>query len=62
MLDKQSKIFFVAFFFAIAISIIAIYVNVMILENFDTFTEDDEVPEPTQVYRNVFNIFQNTLF
>jgi len=57
MLDTKSKIFFAVFFLAITLSIMTIYTNVMVLKSYHTFSEDDDIPDPTTVYGDVFEYF-----
>jgi len=58
MLSKNSKVFFVVFFFIILSSIALTYYNIYILKNYNTFTESDDIPAPTDVYIDLFNLLR----
>lgn len=61
ILDRRSQIFFVCFFAAIALSVAAIFFNIVVKRNYNTFTEDDEIPEPTQIYADAFGVIKSFL-
>jgi len=42
---------------AIALSIVAIHTNVVVLKSYHAFSEDDDIPDPTSVYGDLFDYF-----
>ena len=58
MLDRNSKVFFAIFFLTILLSIGGTYYTIVVERNYRTFTEDDVIPEPTDIYYDLFGYFK----
>ncbi len=52
---KKTRIFFTVFFIAILSSIALTYYTIHVQKQFTAFSVDDVIPEPTDVYVNIFN-------
>lgn len=49
-LNLGTRIFFSLFFLAVASSIATTYYNMVILRNYHSFSEEEEIPDPTEIY------------
>ena len=61
MLDTSSKIFFGVFFGAILCSIAMTWYTIDFKGDFRTYTEDDDVPEPTDVYYDLIEYVRGAI-